>query len=356
VDFGVGSINFEGAAVHHLVTRSKQKHAKKSVPMDGALAAVLRVWSTRSPAGQPEDWVLVSPMLNGKQSFWSEIPLTCCGLPAAERLGIRKQIGWHFPRGAIATLLRSSDEDAKTTQELTRHVSSKLTLDVFAQFQTPANRAAHLKMVELIRPAAGTLSLPLCFNAEEVPSVTALSGLSESSPHLNLGPTLCFQTHFSPRQYPLACFFVRRVVGKMRCDERPCGPATSTRCSRRERHVLIAVGVTVAPIPIVSLHPVVLPVVLTIIPVLYLEVTPVGAIFAVVPVMVIAMVPIIDPDLYAGLLSSGFDYHRSRCHDSGGQDQRAGVSVYASHAEILQTWENNMQNPGSQDYMLQTSQ
>lgn len=72
---------------------------------------------------------------------------------------------------------------------------------------------------------------------------------------------------------------------------------------------LIVVRMTVAPIPIVLLHSVVLPVVLTITPVLCCQVTPVGVVFVVVPVMVITVVPIVDADLDAGFLSFGFGHN-----------------------------------------------
>jgi integrase len=48
-------------------------------------------------------------------------------------------------------LLKGSGEDVKTIQELMRHANSRLTLDVYAQALTPAKRAAHLKVVEMIR-------------------------------------------------------------------------------------------------------------------------------------------------------------------------------------------------------------
>ena len=57
-----------------------------------------------------------------------------------------------------------------------------------------------------------------------------------------------------------------------------------------------------APIPVVPLHSVVLPVVLTITPVLCYQVASVGAVFVVVPVMVITVVPIVDSDLNAAVL------------------------------------------------------
>lgn len=62
-------------------------------------------------------------------------------------------------------LLKGSGEDVKTTQELMRRANSRLTLDVYAQALTPAKRAAQLKVVEMIRPAVETGSVPLCSHA-----------------------------------------------------------------------------------------------------------------------------------------------------------------------------------------------
>jgi hypothetical protein len=76
-------------------------------------------------------------------------------------------------RRTFATLLKGRGEDVKTTQELMRDANSRLTLDVYAQALTPAKRAAHLKVVELIRPAVGTASVPLCSHAEKAESVSA---------------------------------------------------------------------------------------------------------------------------------------------------------------------------------------
>jgi len=73
----------------------------------------------------------------------------------------------------LRSLLKGSGEDVKTTQELMRHANSRLTLDVYAQALTPAKRAAHLKVVGLIRPSAETGSVPLCSHAEEAKSVSA---------------------------------------------------------------------------------------------------------------------------------------------------------------------------------------
>jgi hypothetical protein len=65
-------------------------------------------------------------------------------------------------------------------------------------------------------------------------------------------------------------------------------PLTSgVRHSALDRPSLNAIRMTVAPIPIVPLHSVMLPMVPAITPVLFRQVTPVGVVFRVVPVMVI---------------------------------------------------------------------
>src|SRR2546426_1342221 len=107
----------------------------------------------------------------------------------ASRLGKRK-IGWHTFRRSFATLLTGSNENTKTTQELMRHANAGITMNLYAQALTPAKRAAHLKVVEMIRPAAGTASCSFVFPRSGSRVCNCLiiwSGLSESNRHLNLG-------------------------------------------------------------------------------------------------------------------------------------------------------------------------
>jgi len=72
-----------------------------------------------------------------------------------------------------ASQLKGSGEDVKTTQELMRHANSRLKLGVYAQALTPAKRAAHLKVVEMIRPAAEEGAVPFCSHAEEAKPINA---------------------------------------------------------------------------------------------------------------------------------------------------------------------------------------
>ena len=143
VDFASGSINLSRAVVHQQVGEMKTEASQNPVPMDGALADALREWSTLTWYRQPDDWVFASRTMLGKQPYWPETLMHCYVRPAAKRLGIRKQIGWHSFRRSFATLLKSNGVDIKTAQELMRHASSRLTLELYAQALTPAKHAAH---------------------------------------------------------------------------------------------------------------------------------------------------------------------------------------------------------------------
>lgn len=165
VDFSAGMINLSRAVVHQRVGEMKTEASQKPVPMDGTFAAALRKWHTQTLYRKPDDWVFASSKMHGIQPYWPETLLRCYVQPAAKRVGIRKQIGWHSFRRTFATLLKSTGEDVKTVQELMRHANSRLTLDVYAQALTPAKRAAHLKVVEMIQPAVETEVVPICSHA-----------------------------------------------------------------------------------------------------------------------------------------------------------------------------------------------
>ncbi len=172
VDFAAGEIRLSRAVVHQHVGDMKTEASQKPVPMDGALLDALQDWSRQAPYRQMGDWVFASPDMDGKQPYWPETPLKCYVHPAAKRVGITKALGWHSFRRTFATLLKGGGEDVKTVQELMRHANGRLTLDVYAQALTPAKRAAHLKLVGLIHPAAETANGPLWSRAEDAVAVS----------------------------------------------------------------------------------------------------------------------------------------------------------------------------------------
>jgi integrase len=81
--------------------------------------------------------------------------------PTARKLGITKRIGWHTFRRTYSSILQDNGEDVKVVQELLRHASTKVTLDVYAPALTPTKRAAQRKVVQMIRgESPWTASVP----------------------------------------------------------------------------------------------------------------------------------------------------------------------------------------------------
>src|SRR5260370_42444963 len=111
--------------------------------------------------------------MDGKQPYCPETSIRCYVPPAAKRVGITKALGWHSFGRTFATILKGGGEDVKTVQELMRHESSRLTLDVYAQALTAAKRAANLKVVGLIHRAAETAIGPLWARAEDAVAVSS---------------------------------------------------------------------------------------------------------------------------------------------------------------------------------------
>jgi integrase len=71
--------------------------------------------------------------------------------PIARKLGIG-DINWHTFRHTYSTLLQNNGEDPKVVQELLRHSSIKVTMDIYTQAVTAAKRKAQSKVVEMIAP------------------------------------------------------------------------------------------------------------------------------------------------------------------------------------------------------------
>ena len=71
--------------------------------------------------------------------------------PAARKVGIEKQIAWHTFRRTYTTLLHANGEDVKVVQELLRHGSAKITMDVYAQALSTAKRTAQTRVVACLR-------------------------------------------------------------------------------------------------------------------------------------------------------------------------------------------------------------
>ncbi len=110
--------------------------------MSSELASALENWRKRTSYAASQDWVFASPLALGKKPYWPDAVLKRHILPAAERAGITKRIGWHSFRRTLATLLQSSGASVKTTQDLMRHSSPVMTLGTYAKAVTADKRLA----------------------------------------------------------------------------------------------------------------------------------------------------------------------------------------------------------------------
>jgi len=157
IDFGKMEINVTRSIVDQVVGRCKTESSQKPVPMDEYTAQDLQEWYRQTPYREPDDWVFASDSSRagkkrGKQPLWLSTIMRYHIQPVIKRLGIEKQVGWHTFRRTYTTLLQANREDVKVVQELLRHSSVKVTMDIYAQAQMPAKRAAQQKVVEMIRP------------------------------------------------------------------------------------------------------------------------------------------------------------------------------------------------------------
>ena len=156
IDFESMQIDVNRSVVSQVVGRCKTEASQKPVPMDGCTAQLLQSWFQATPYRNPEDWVFASNSSRagekrGKQPLWLQTIMRYHIQPVVERLGITKRVSWHTFRRTFATLLKANGEDIKVVQELLRHGSTRVTLDIYAQAQMPAKRAAQQKVVEMVR-------------------------------------------------------------------------------------------------------------------------------------------------------------------------------------------------------------
>ena len=142
------------------------------MPLDDLMIEELLAWYRITPYKKPEDWVFAtdSPRAGakrGKQPYWPMTIMRMFIKPVAKKLGIGN-ISWHTFRHTYSNLLRANGEDPKVVQELLRHSSIKITMDIYTQAVSSAKRRAQSRVVEQIVPKPR----PEAARAEALPNVT----------------------------------------------------------------------------------------------------------------------------------------------------------------------------------------
>ena len=134
----------------------KTEASRKAVPLDDFMIEELLAWYNITPYKKPEDWVFASDSpragaKRGKQPYWPSTIMRHFIQPVATKLGIR-QMNWHTFRHTYSTLLHGNGEDPKVVQELLRHSSIKVTMDIYTQAVTATTRQAQSRVGEMIVP------------------------------------------------------------------------------------------------------------------------------------------------------------------------------------------------------------
>ena len=144
------------SVVDQVVGKVKTEASKRPIPIDPFIAEDLLLWYRTTKYNRPEDYVFATDApragkKRGKQPVWLSKVMSYRIQPVAKRLGIAKRIGWHTFRRTYTSLLHANGEDVKVVQELLRHGSARITMDVYAQAMTPAKRSAQGKVVAMLR-------------------------------------------------------------------------------------------------------------------------------------------------------------------------------------------------------------
>jgi len=150
LDFDKQTIRIVRSLVDQIEGRPKTEASRKPLPMSDELVAALTAWRQQTSYAKPSDWVFASQVSFGKLPYWPDMVLRRHILPAAKRLGIHKRIGWHTFRRTAASLLMFSGASMKATQELMRHATADITLELYAQAVTEDKRKAQKGLAALI--------------------------------------------------------------------------------------------------------------------------------------------------------------------------------------------------------------
>lgn len=150
LNFERQEIRIVRSLVDQIEGKPKTETSRKPLPMSAELVAALTAWWKQTSYANATDWVFASPMSFGKLPYWPDMLLRRHILPAAKRLGIHKRIGWHTFRRTAASLLMSSGSSLKTTQELLRHATADITMELYAQAVTEDKREAQSTLAALI--------------------------------------------------------------------------------------------------------------------------------------------------------------------------------------------------------------
>jgi len=151
IDFENLIVNVVRSVVDQRTGKCKTEASAKPVPIDAYTAKDLLAWYRQTPYRKPGDWVFATDSARagnkrGKQPLWLSKVMQYHIQPLVKSLGIDKRVSWHTFRRTFTSLLTANDENVKVVQDLLRHASAKVTLDVYAQARMEDKRRAQSRI------------------------------------------------------------------------------------------------------------------------------------------------------------------------------------------------------------------
>ena len=157
IDFEQLTITVQRSLVDQIVGRTKTEASQRPLPMDPRIATLLHQWRSVSNYVDSQDYIFATNSnraghKRGKQPVSLAKIMQYYIQPTARRVGIKKKIGWHTLRHSFASSLHRNGEGIKVVQELLRHSSCRITLDVYAQAVSADKRRAQSRVVAAFMP------------------------------------------------------------------------------------------------------------------------------------------------------------------------------------------------------------
>jgi integrase len=146
-------VSITRSCVRNRFGETKTECSRRPVPLHPLILESLLDWRRQSLYKGDGDFLFPSIRLSGNKPLSPDSLLKKSIRPALLRAGIEgKIIGWHNFRHTLGTLLRAIGTDIKVAQDLLRHSTSRITLDLYTHAVSQQKRDANAKVVELLLP------------------------------------------------------------------------------------------------------------------------------------------------------------------------------------------------------------
>ena len=157
VDFDRLMITVQRSVVDQVIGYTKTEASQRPLPMDLRIARLLQQWRLISKYAEARHYVFAATsnragLKRGQQPVSLAKIMQCHIQPVARAVGIAKNVAWHTLRHTYATALCRNGEEIKVAQELLRHSSCRITLDIYAQPVSLDKRRAQSRVVAEFLP------------------------------------------------------------------------------------------------------------------------------------------------------------------------------------------------------------